>query len=236
MECVVYWLCDERCVCPWRHGYVGITINLLNRLKWHRSKRSTLKIRQFEAIVLFRGTVDECLALEHEIRPDPFIGWNVCEGGVAPKYPKSAETIRKMREAALRRYQNPQERITMSEIQKGRKVTWGTKIAAGRRGLKPSEATRAKMSAARKGKPLGPQSVEHRAAVSAAKRGKPGHPAAIEANRRRKGKKLPPFTQEHCEKLAMAAKNRSAETLTKMSVSAKRRDAARQRNEYGQYA
>jgi hypothetical protein len=104
-------------------------------LKWHRSKRSALKIK-FEATVLFRGTVDKCLAFEHEIRPDPFIGWNICEGGIAPKYPKSSETRRKMREAALRRYQDPRERIKMSKIQKGRKVTWGAKIAAGRRGLK----------------------------------------------------------------------------------------------------
>jgi hypothetical protein len=24
-SCVVYWLHDDRCICPWRHGYIGIS-------------------------------------------------------------------------------------------------------------------------------------------------------------------------------------------------------------------
>jgi predicted GIY-YIG superfamily endonuclease len=233
-QCVVYWLRDDRCVCPWRHGYIGISINLTSRLKRHRSKRGTIKIKQFEATVLFRGTVDECFALEREIRPNPFVGWNIAEGGVGPQYPKPSETIRKMREAALRRYQDPQERIKMSEIQKGRKVTWGAKISAGKRGAKLSDATKEKMSAVRKGRPAPARTPEHCTAISIAKRGKPNAIVA-ESNRRRKGEVRGSHSKEHCEKLSLAAKNRSAQTLAKMSISAKRRDAIRQRNEHGQY-
>lgn len=181
MTCVVYWLFDARCVCPWKHGYIGITVNFKNRLKNHRRKFG----QAFNHQILFRGSNDDCLLLEVKMRPRPFIGWNWAEGGTPiSRAPKSAEHRWKMKEAALRRYADPAERTKMSEIQKGRKITWAEKIASGKRGLKPSDATRAKMSAVRKGKPQPPRTSEHCANIAAAKRGMK-MPWIAESNRRR---------------------------------------------------
>jgi len=179
---LVYWLFDESCVCPWKHGYIGVTNNLHNRLKGHRAKQR----RVFEHRILFKGTERECYALESAMRPEAFIGWNVALGGEGgSRQPRSLETRQRIREAAIRRYADPNEREKMSAVQMGREVTWGAKIAAGKRGLKPSDVTRAKMSAARKGRLLGPQSFEHREKLGASKRGRK-MPWVAEANRRRK--------------------------------------------------
>jgi hypothetical protein len=181
MPCVVYWLFDTACVCPWKHGYIGVTVNLRNRLKWHRAKQE----RIFEYRILFEGTEQECYALEAAMRPEAFIGWNMALGGEGgSRQPRSPETRQRMREAALRRYADPAERAKMSAVQMGRTVAWGAKIAAGRLGLKPSDATRAKMSATRKGRPAPPRTPEHCANIAAAKKGMK-MPWIAESNRRR---------------------------------------------------
>jgi hypothetical protein len=71
----------------------------------------------------------------------------------------------------------------------------------------PSDETRAKMSAARKGRPKPPFTVEHRANISAARMGRKC-PEAAAANRKRKGFPKPPFSPEHRANMAAAAKNR----------------------------
>ena len=204
-ECVVYWLYDEKCICPWRHGYIGISINFKNRLKQHRNSHR----KPFEHEILFQGSTEDCLSIEAQMRPDPFIGWNRAPGGIdgPGREPKSADTKQKMREAALLRFSDPNERKKMSKIQTGREITWGEKIAAGKRGIKASAAARAKMSATRKGRPAPPRTAAHCAAISAANKGIP-KPAIAESNRRRKGQKLPPRTPEHCAKISLAKKGK----------------------------
>jgi hypothetical protein len=176
---VVYWLFDANCTDPWSQGYVGVTINLPNRLKQHRAKRGV-----FEHLILFESTETECYALEAAMRPNAFIGWNEAWGGECGggKHPRSAETRERMRQASLRRYTDPHEREKMRELMKGRKITWGVKISAGKRGAKLSDATRAKMSAVRKGRSRRPFTPEHCANISAARKGMPW---VTESNRRR---------------------------------------------------
>jgi hypothetical protein len=181
MTSVVYWLYDEHCICLWKHGYIGVSTNFRNRLKQHRQERNG-----FKHCILFVGSSQDCYALEAVLRPEPFIGWNVAPGGEGGhNQPKTLETRQKMREAALRRYADPIERLKMSNVQKGRKVTWGAKIAASRQGKKASDATRAKMSATRKGRTRAPFTAEHRAKIGASRLGKPNL-AVAESNRRRK--------------------------------------------------
>jgi hypothetical protein len=117
----VYWLFDGRCFCPWRHGYIGVTVNWPHRLHRHRTE-SDFPSTEFEAQVLFRGGIQECLALEQQMRPSPDIGWNRNPGGLSGHamkgIPKSPEQKAKMRAAALARYADPRERKRTSEAVK----------------------------------------------------------------------------------------------------------------------
>jgi hypothetical protein len=139
-QCVVYWLYDARCVCPWRHGYVGVSIQFDARLQRHRNRAGTRKSAVgvpaiFNHKILFIGAVDECLALEEQLRPQRGIGWNRARGGQKPwldyrhdaqararisaaakesghsKGPRSPEFCIKMSVAALRRYADPAQRV-----------------------------------------------------------------------------------------------------------------------------
>ena len=124
---VVYWLYDERCVCIWRHGYIGVTVTLERRLWRHRNEpRTSFLPDQFEGQVLFRGHIKHCLALEKKLRPTPGIGWNRLPGGLAGHatkgVPKSPEQREKMRQAALKRYADPAEHErTARAVKKGLK-------------------------------------------------------------------------------------------------------------------
>lgn len=136
-QCIVYWLYDERCICPWRHGYIGVSIEFDARLQRHRLRAGTRKGAVgvpaiFNHKILFIGTLDECLALEEQFRPHRGIGWNRARGGQRPwldykhdaetrakssaavkgrsKRPKSLETCAKISVAALRRYADPTQR------------------------------------------------------------------------------------------------------------------------------
>src|SRR5215831_668881 len=118
---VVYWLYDERCVCPWRHGYIGTTVTWPRRLYRHRTE-SEFPSDTFQGQVLFRGTVKQCLKLETEMRPRAQIGWNTLPGGLGgfagKGVPKSAEHKENIRQAALRRYSNPAEHVRTSKAVK----------------------------------------------------------------------------------------------------------------------
>lgn len=79
---------------------------------------------------------------------------------------------------------------------------------AGNSGTKASAATRAKLSAQRRGKKYGPQSAERRANISKALTGRKNGPLSVEhrakiaaANR---GKKKGPPSREHRDKIAAA--------------------------------
>jgi hypothetical protein len=83
-ECVVYWLHDENQTNPTTDGYVGITWRLEERLKAHRIAFPLWRgVDHFEVTILFRGNEEQCLAIEEELRPKPFIGWNIARGGNA---------------------------------------------------------------------------------------------------------------------------------------------------------
>jgi NUMOD3 motif len=176
---VVYWLFDAACTDPWSHGYVGVTVDLPNRMKWHRAKRGV-----FECRVLFEGTDTECYALEAAMRPDAFMGWNQALGGECGggRHPRSVETRERMRQASFHRYADQRERDKMRELMIGRKITWGKKISVRKQGVKNpkvaeanramivTDEARAKMSASRKGKARRTFTVEHRANISAAQK------------------------------------------------------------------
>jgi hypothetical protein len=106
-SCLVYWLHDDRCVCPWRHGYIGISTNWFRRLKRHRTNLGVFQWKH-----LFTGSIEQCLKLERQLRPKPGIGWNEAPGGWpgGGAAPKKRTTRELMRAAALRRYADPAER------------------------------------------------------------------------------------------------------------------------------
>lgn len=108
-SCVVYWLYDDRCVCIWRHGWIGISSYFEKvRLQQHRSgkpgKGAANLPLDFKHKILFRGTEAECLAIEAMLRPHPHIGWNKASGGQKGclGYKHTAETCQKMSEAAIK--------------------------------------------------------------------------------------------------------------------------------------
>lgn len=81
-ECVVYWLHNEACRNPAMDGYVGITWRLTERVKAHRTSfRLYRGIGDFKVKVLFKGTEEQCLAIEEDLRPKPNMGWNIARGG-----------------------------------------------------------------------------------------------------------------------------------------------------------
>jgi hypothetical protein len=115
---VVYWLFNARCICPWRHGYIGMTVDWPHRMYRHRSE-SEFPVTDFQGRVLFEGTIKQCLAFEQRLRPVAGIGWNKYPGGRAGHagkgVPKSDEWKAKVRAAALRRYADPAERLRTSK-------------------------------------------------------------------------------------------------------------------------
>jgi hypothetical protein len=138
-SCVVYWLHDDRCICPWRHGYIGISTRHSIRLNRHR--RDNRWPANFQTTILFIGTQLECRRLEYALRPHFEIGWNENPGG--------GKTHGKKIAAALR----------------GRPITWGDKIARTLTGHVRTPASRAKQAASLKGIP---KSSEWRTKASAA--------------------------------------------------------------------
>jgi hypothetical protein len=146
---VLYWLFDDRCVCLWRHGYIGVTVDWPHRLYRHRSESNFLP-SFFKGQVLFRGPVQHCLRLERKLRPTAGIGWNKYPGGrsghAAKGVPKSPETRAKMRAAALSRYADPAERERTSKaVKRTRHLVDQTGVNNPRFGVPMSEATKEKV-------------------------------------------------------------------------------------------
>jgi hypothetical protein len=158
--CVVYWLFDETCSFPQTEGYIGVSTNWPTRLKQHRRRRGA----PFEAAVLFEGSKEECLALEHEFRPRPCIGWNFNYGGefYGPAFPPmqgrkhSAETLKRMRGAALKRiregrgYQGGNKRQHSEETKAKIRTARAKQTVEPHLGVKHNDAARAKISKTRK--------------------------------------------------------------------------------------
>jgi hypothetical protein len=164
-ECVVYWLYDDQCVCPWRHGYIGISRRWLNRLKRHRA----LRRRSFKWRILFSGTTADCLLIERTLRPTFGIGWNEAPGGEygGGSAPKKQTTKEKMRLAALRRYFDPSEKIKMQLLVKAAFVGIDRSGVNNSHFGKPvSDEGKRRISEARKGKALGNQNWRKRGPYS----------------------------------------------------------------------
>jgi hypothetical protein len=142
-SCLVYWLYDNHCVCPWRHGYVGISANWSRRLKRHRSNRGAFQWKH-----LFVGSIDDCLNLERRLRPQPGIGWNEAPGGEygGGSAPKKQKTRELMRKSALLRYTDPAERErTALIVREALKEIDRSGPANSNYGKTTSEATKKKM-------------------------------------------------------------------------------------------
>ncbi len=113
-ECIGYWLYDNTCRNIYRDGYVGITTaGLANRVKGHRKYNKRLP-KQFEARIVFEGTITECARWETKLRPRPLIGWNIARGGLEfgvamAGVPKSRRWRAWMRKIAKARFTDPAE-------------------------------------------------------------------------------------------------------------------------------
>ena len=68
-QCILYWVHDETCLNVATHGYVGITAHEAMRKGVHRRRRPHATFT-----ILFRGTRRECLAIEHQHRPERLVG------------------------------------------------------------------------------------------------------------------------------------------------------------------
>jgi len=82
--CVVYWLYDAVCFDPRKDGYIGVTAQRPpKRFSQHQYATGIYRRipKQFESLILFRGSFAECDFLEEILRPDKFIGWNILPGG-----------------------------------------------------------------------------------------------------------------------------------------------------------
>jgi hypothetical protein len=227
--CVVYWLKDERCICLWRHGYIGYSTRLRERIKnWRR-----LLSKPFEYEVLFVGTIKECRQLEYKLRPERFIGWNYLAGGgkspragvIVPEYVRQ-----RMSEAAKKK--PPMSAATREKL----RIANTGRTNRGRLGQKKSEEERRKISLSQIGKP---KSDEHRRKMSQQMIGTAyhlGHLHTDETKQRIRIKKIgvPIHSDEHKRRLAERMKGN---TFTKGKPwSAARRIAWLQRKEEAQNA
>ena len=150
---VVYWLVNGACRDPKRHGYVGATGRLWQRLAAHRTA-GRLVVRFAKGCkvkILFRGSRRAALALEKRLRPKRGIGWNIGVGGYGngagtKGIPKSPEHRAKQRAAALRRYADPAEHErTARAVRKGLKGIDRSGPNNSRYGVKLTEATKEKI-------------------------------------------------------------------------------------------
>ena len=140
-ECVVYWLFDQRCICPWRHGYIGISCEFEARLTKHRKCQ---RWPEFQTQILARGTKAACLLIERQMRPAANIGWNVSVGGKPVVYLTEASR-QKMSDAARLR--------TVSAATKEKlRIAFTGRTNRGRVGQKKSAAEIEKIAAATRGK------------------------------------------------------------------------------------
>jgi hypothetical protein len=190
---ICYWVLDATCVCPWRHGYIGVTKNRKTRQRQHlrRFKDGT----QFQ--ILFRGSQQECRELEYALRPVAGIGWNKSPGGQRSQ-PWTSESRAKVSEAM--------RQINTAEVREKKRQL--------RLGYVLSEETKKKISRAHKGHARGlgsHRSEETRRKMSEAQKGKP--------KLKLRGRKRPPMSEEWRRKISEGNKGRrlSAEHRRKLS-------------------
>lgn len=167
-ECVVYWIYDKNCKEIELDGYVGITVNSKRRFIEHNNKFSNVVCME----VIYEGSLSECIEKEIQLRPEPLIGWNVAAGGSIPPRPKTIKQCeicsKSVHIANYVRWHGP-------NCDPNRKDWRPTGAGKGAKGVPKgpmSEETKAKVSANRKGKYVGPRPAWIGERISAAKKGK----------------------------------------------------------------
>jgi NUMOD3 motif len=162
----LYWIKNADCINPEIDGYIGITGN--QKKRWNNHCSSKRFPEDSVMIVLFVGTKEECRKKEREYRPDPFIGWNIAEGGSIPPSWKgrkhSEESKKKISKTRIKKKirHSPEVIQKISESRRGKpawnkgiKVTdqnWLNKLSESHKGQQASEETRRKISEANKGR------------------------------------------------------------------------------------
>ncbi len=120
----VYWLYENETDNIFTDGYVGITKNCKIRFYQHKAKFGNFKVK-----VIFYGSLEQCLALEFQLRPVPGIGWNKAVGGFEGyRLGHSEETIKIIKEK--RKAQNPPcegRKQPLEEIERRRRSQLGQK-------------------------------------------------------------------------------------------------------------
>ena len=100
----VYWIKRDCHTDPKTEGYIGVTNKSLEeRFRVHSKyvkKRSHVnkaiqKYDDVDIVLLHEGTDEECLRMEHNLRPKENIGWNIAKGGSVPPM-MNEETARKI--------------------------------------------------------------------------------------------------------------------------------------------
>ena len=96
----LYWLHLDCHIDPYTQGYIGYTESIHTRLNTHCSELRRFKhcnkvlqeayicnVGHLFKSVIFKGTKQDCLALEYKLRPTFNIGWNIDAGGNGRTYP-----------------------------------------------------------------------------------------------------------------------------------------------------
>jgi len=110
MRTYVYWIRREAHTDIASEGYVGITKDLLERIRQHKKKASNLHLEN--ALNKYDDIIVECYAIcpdretakniEKSLRPSPKIGWNEAPGGdIPPPVKGNKKVIEKIRNSIL---------------------------------------------------------------------------------------------------------------------------------------
>lgn len=92
-EAYIYWVRSPEMTDPMSEGYIGITNNYERRFSEHKSRGydtyfgNVIKSKGWESLtksVIDRGTLDDMLKVELNLRPEEHIGWNLTKGGGYP--------------------------------------------------------------------------------------------------------------------------------------------------------
>ena len=176
----VYWLYANDGDKIFTDGYVGISKNTKTRIYQHKKR-----FGEFKHKVIFYGSLQQCLALEFQLRPVPGIGWNrACGGFEGYRLGHSEETKNVLKDkrakqiapmTGLKQSEETKLKIRNSNLGKIRSDETRARLKAAKQNI--SEETRAKTAAASRGRKL---STEAKAKVSEALRNRVRNPETIE--------------------------------------------------------
>lgn len=85
---VVYWIHFDEHKDPYTEGYVGVTVDLKQRIFGHKSQTKRLldKLMSGAKVSILQEceSLDIALDVERKYRPTTLIGWNINKGGRCP--------------------------------------------------------------------------------------------------------------------------------------------------------